>query len=99
MNWINIVQKSLNYIEDHLLENLNAEMVAKSMFTSSAYFQKIFRIVTGFTVSDYIRNRRLSLAGEEFATSRIKVIDAALKFGYESPESFTKAFPIITWYI
>lgn len=92
MNWINIVQKSLNYIEDHLLENLNAEMVAKSMFTSSAYFQKIFRIVTGFTVSDYIRNRRLSLAGEEFATSRIKVIDAALKFGYESPESFTKAF-------
>lgn len=92
MDWINVVQKSLNYIEDHLLENINSESVAKSVFTSSAYFQKIFSIVTGYTVADYIRNRRLSLAGEEIASGRTRVLDAALKFGYETPESFTKAF-------
>lgn len=92
MNWINTVQKALNYIEDNLLEDINAEAIAENVFTSSAYFQKIFSIVTGFTVGDYIRNRKLSLAGEEISSGKIKIIDAALKFGYESPESFTKAF-------
>lgn len=92
MEWVNAVQKALNYIEDHLLEELDAEGVARSAFTSSAYFQKIFHIVTGLTVGDYIRSRRLSLAGEEIAAGRTRVIDAAAKYGYESPESFTKAF-------
>lgn len=92
MDWIHVVQQALNFIEDHLLETLNAEMAAKNAFTSSAYFQKIFSIVTGYTFSDYIRSRRLSLAGEELATGKIRVIDAAYKYGYESPESFTKAF-------
>lgn len=92
MDWINIVQKALNMIEAHLMEDINAETIAKSLYTSSAYFQKIFSIVTGFPVGDYIRNRRLSLAGEEIEAGKTKVLDAALKFGYESPESFTKAF-------
>lgn len=92
MDWINLVQKALNFMEDHLLEDISAETVAQSIFTSSAYFQKIFSIVTGFTVSDYIRNRRLSLAGEEISVKKTKVIDAAFQYGYESPESFTKAF-------
>ena len=75
MDWVNAVQKALNYIEDHLLEELDAEGVARSAFTSSAYFQKIFHIVTGLTVGDYIRSRRLSLAGEEIAAGRTRVID------------------------
>lgn len=92
MDWINIVQKALNYIEDHLLEDLYAETIAQHVFTSSAYFQRSFSIITGFTVGDYIRYRRLSLAGEDLSVNRMKVIDAALKYGYETPESFTKAF-------
>lgn len=92
MEWINIVQNTLNYIEDHLLEDINADKIASQFFISSIYFQKIFSIITGFTINDYIKNRRLSLAGEELADSKIKIIDAALKYGYESPESFTKAF-------
>lgn len=92
MNWINIVQKALNYIEDHLLEDIHAETIAQQVFTSSAYFQRSFSIITGISVGDYIRYRRLSLAGEELSVNRMKVIDAALKYGYESPESFTKAF-------
>lgn len=92
MDWINIVQQSLNYIEDHVLEELDAEVLSSYVSTSNAYFQKIFHIVTGFTIGEYIRNCRLSLAGEEIAGGKVKVLDATLKYGYESPESFTKAF-------
>lgn len=92
MDWINMVQKALNFIEENLQEDINAERIAQNVYASSAYFQKIFSIVTGYPVGDYIRNRRLSLAGEEIAGGKIKVIDVALKYGYESPESFTKAF-------
>lgn len=91
MEWINIIQKSLNYIEDHVSERLDATILAQNACVSEAYFQKIFRIVTGITVADYIRNRRLSLAGEDMQKGR-KVIDTAMTYGYESPESFTKAF-------
>lgn len=52
----------------------------------------MFYALTGFTVSQYIRNRRLTLAAEELASTDKKVIDVALKCGYESPEAFTKAF-------
>ena len=49
-------------------------------------------MLCGFTVSDYIRQRRLTLAGSELVSSDIKIIDIALKYGYESPDSFSKAF-------
>ena len=68
------------------------EDVAKEVYISPFYFQKGFSLLCGFTVSEYIRNRRLSLAGNELATSEKKVIDVALKYGYDSPDSFTKAF-------
>lgn len=92
MEWINIVQNALNDIEDHLLEDINADKIASQYFISSVYFQKIFSIITGFTINDYIKNRRLSLAGEELVNNQMKIIDVAFKYGYESPESFTKAF-------
>lgn len=92
MEWINIVQKALNYMEDHLLDDIHSEQIAEAMYISNAYFQKTFKIVTGLSVSDYLRNRRLSLAGEELLLKNSKVMDTALKYGYESSESFTKAF-------
>lgn len=92
MDWIHAVQQTLNQVEEHLLEETDVETLAGQVFTTGAYLQKIFRIVTGFSVSDYIRNRRLSLAGEQLAGGGVKVIDAAFRYGYDSPESFTKAF-------
>ncbi|MBQ4051403.1 MAG: helix-turn-helix domain-containing protein, partial [Oscillospiraceae bacterium] len=68
------------------------EMVAAQSFSSSYHFQRVFSILCGFTIGEYIRNRRLSLAGTELATGKAKVIDVALKYGYESPDSFAKAF-------
>ena len=67
-------------------------MVAAQSFSSSYHFQRVFSILCGFTIGEYIRNRRLSLAGTELTTSDAKVIDVALKYGYESPDSFAKAF-------
>ena len=84
MDWIQNVQRALNYIEANMFdEELNNEAVAKQAFSSNANFQRIFSIVTGVTVADYIRCRRLTLAGKELSESSIKVIDVALKYGYE----------------
>lgn len=92
MDWISGMQKSIDYIEAHLTEPIDYEKVAAESFSSSYHFQRVFSILCGFTVGEYIRNRRLSLAGAELAAGDIKVIDAALKYGYESPDSFAKAF-------
>ena len=92
MDWIIGLQKAIDYIEDNLTETIDYEKVAAQSFSSSYHFQRVFSILCGFTVGEYIRNRRLSLAGTELASSDIKVIDAALKYGYESPDSFAKAF-------
>lgn len=92
MDWPTGLQKAIDYIEDHLLEKIDYDTVATQSFSSSYHFQRIFCILCGFTVGEYIRNRRLSLAGAELAAGDAKVIDIALKYGYESPDSFAKAF-------
>ena len=83
---------AVNYIEPNLHEAVNIKNIADHVYSSSDYFQKMLLMVTGFTVSEYIRNRKLSLAGHELSASKSKVIDVALKYGYETHESFTKAF-------
>ncbi len=92
MNWIIGIQKAIDYIEDNLTETIDYEKVAAQSFSSSYHFQRVFSILCGFTVGEYIRNRRLSLAGAELASGNVKIIDVALKYGYESPDSFAKAF-------
>lgn len=92
MKWINDTQNAINFIESNLLENINADDVSKYINSSTDYFQKTFHIVTGLSISEYIRNRRLTLAGEELKNTQAKVIDVSLKYGYDSPDSFTKAF-------
>ena len=92
MNWITGMQNAINYIDEHITENLDYNEIAAHSFSSSWHFQRVFSILCGFTVGEYIRNRRLSLAGDELACGNVKIIDAALKYGYESPDSFAKAF-------
>lgn len=92
MNWIDGVQQAINYIEDNITEKLDIEEIAARSFSSSYHFQRVFSILCGYTIGEYIRNRRLSLAGSELQRGKIKVIDAAVKYGYESPDSFAKAF-------
>lgn len=92
MDWITGMQKAIDYIEAHLTEPIDYDAVAAQSFSSSYHFQRVFGLLCGFTVGQYIRNRRLTLAGAELATTDAKVIDVALKYGYESPDSFAKAF-------
>ena len=92
MDWITGIQNAINYIEDHITEEHDYERIAKESFSSPFHFQRVFSILCGYTLGEYIRNRRLTLAGAELASTREKVIDVAYKYGYESPESFAKAF-------
>lgn len=92
MDWITGLQNAINYIENNLTESLNYDEIAAQSFSSKYHFQRVFSILCGFTVGEYIRNRRLSLAGAELAAGNAKVIDVALKYGYENPDSFAKAF-------
>ena len=93
MDWIRSFQHSIDYIEENLAnEELSIEDIACLMNISTFYYQKIFTIICGFSVGEYIRGRRLSIAGSELAAADNKVIDIALKYGYDTHEGFTKAF-------
>ena len=86
------IQNALAYIEENLTEGLEIRDIAKQAFLSSFYFQRIFGAMCGISVGEYIRCRRLTLAGEELASSDSKIIDIAAKYGYDSPDSFNRAF-------
>jgi AraC family transcriptional regulator len=92
IGWIEGIQNAIEYIEDNLTEELNIQDIAEKACVSAFYFQRIFNILCGFSVGEYIRNRRLSIAAEELSKADAKVIDVAIKYGYDSPDSFTRAF-------
>lgn len=92
MDFIQNLQKAIDYMEKNILEPITYEDVAKYVYMSNYHFHRTFSLVTNITVNKYIRNRRLSMAGQDISISNEKVIDIALKYGYDSPESFTKAF-------
>lgn len=92
MDWITGLQRALDYTEEHITEPIDYEKAAKEACSSSFHFQRVFSTICGFSLGDYIRLRRLSLAGSELAATNAKVIDIALKYGYDSPESFSRAF-------
>lgn len=92
MEWLQRMTNAVDYIEKHLEEPIEVARIAEVAYSSSFHFQRMFHILTGNTVVEYIRKRRLTLAARELAEKKAKVIDIALKYGYETPEAFTKAF-------
>ncbi len=92
MNWIAGIQHAIDYIEENITQDLDYDEIAKRAYASSFHFQRVFGILCGYTLGEYIRARRFTLAGMELAASDIKVIDVAVKYGYDSPESFGRAF-------
>lgn len=92
MNWIESMSEAIKYIEDNLDDDLEVEVIAAKAFISPFYFQKAFSLLCGFSVGEYIRYRRLANAGNDLLTTDEKIIDIAMKYGYYSPDSFTKAF-------
>lgn len=92
MNWNESISRAIEYIESNLTNDITIQDIADYSYISSFYFQKGFAIVCGYSISEYIRNRKLSLAGYEILHTNNKIIDIALKYGYDYPDSFTKAF-------
>src|SRR5690606_9677992 len=86
------LQKAIEFMETNLQENITIEDIAEKAHLSSYHFQRTFTILTDMTVAEYLRRRRLTKAAHEVSTTNIKIIDLALKYGYQTPESFTKAF-------
>ena len=91
MEWLTCIKSSIDYIERNIKETLSIDDIAKNAFVSSYYLQVGFQVMTGYSIGEYIRNRKLYLAALDLKKGA-KVIDVALDYGYETPESFTKAF-------
>lgn len=90
--WADGIQNAICYIEDNLTEFLDIADIAAKAYVSPFHFQRIFGALCGFTVGEYIRNRRLTLAAQMLSHGDAKVIDVALKYGYDSLDSFARAF-------
>ncbi|MCL2573937.1 MAG: AraC family transcriptional regulator [Defluviitaleaceae bacterium] len=92
MEWLAGMNNALSYIEDNLADEISFDRVAQAACCSSYHFQRMFSFIAGVPLAEYIRRRRLTLAAVELQTSDAKVIDVAVKYGYESPEAFSRAF-------
>ena len=85
------IQRAIDYIEEHLDDKIDYVEVAKCAYSSSYHFQRVFGILCGMTLGEYIRRRRLSRAAGDLLAGE-RALDVALKYGYESSESFSRAF-------
>lgn len=92
MTLVESLQKAIDYMETHLLERITIEAISKQAHVSSFHFQRLFMILTETSVGEYLRRRRLTLAAQELSNSDDIIIDIAYKYGYDTPEAFSKAF-------
>ncbi|AOY74640.1 AraC family transcriptional regulator [Clostridium formicaceticum] len=92
MDSLKRMNEALSCIEENLTNDIDLKEVARIALCSEYHFQRMFSFLAGVTLSEYIRRRRLTLAAFELINSDIRVIDIAIKYGYSSPDSFTRAF-------
>ncbi|MEK5250408.1 AraC family transcriptional regulator [Bacillus mycoides] len=92
MDSLKNMNAAMQYIEDNLTHEIDFKEVAKIAFCSEYHFKRMFSFLAGISLSEYIRCRRLTLAAFELKDCNAKVIDVAIKYGYNSPDSFTRAF-------
>lgn len=95
MDWIERLNNAMNYIEEHLCDKLELDEAARIACCSTYHFQRMFAYMAGVPLSEYVRRRRMTLAAADLQSGGAKVIDAALKYGYESPTAFNRAFKSI----
>ncbi|PEY32466.1 AraC family transcriptional regulator [Bacillus cereus] len=92
MDSLKNMNAAIQYIEDNLTNDIEFKEVARLAFCSEYHFKRMFSFLAGMSLSEYIRCRRLTLAAFELKDSSVKVIDIAMKYGYNSPDSFSRAF-------
>ncbi len=92
MDWIKTINQAIACMEDHLTDGITLADIAKHVHLSAFHFHRAFSLLTDMSPAEYLRKRRLSQAGADLMNGEEKVIDVAMKYGYDSPESFAKAF-------
>lgn len=92
MEWIERLNGAMNYVEEHLCDNLDMKEMAKIACCSTYHFQRMFAYMAGVPLSEYVRRRRMTLDAAELQGGNKKVIDVAFKYGYDSPTAFNRAF-------
>jgi AraC family transcriptional regulator len=91
MNWLQIINDSIDYIEDHIDEDITLHQLASRYYVSDYHFSRVYQIICGVGFADYLRKRRLSLSAIDVINNK-SILDVALKYGYQSHEAFSKAF-------
>lgn len=92
MKPLTVIENAISYIEENLEKPLSVSEIAHQSGYSNFYFQRLFSAICNISVGEYIRFRKMTLAAEDLLNSDMRIIDTAYKYGYETPESFTKAF-------
>ena len=92
MEWVERLNESMKYIEEHLADEIDYEQLGRIACCSAYHFQRMFTYMAGMTLSEYIRRRRMSLAAVDLQGGDAKVVDIAEKYGYHSPTAFNRAF-------
>lgn len=92
MEWIEKLNSSINYIEDHLTDEIDYEELGRISGCSSYHYQRMFTYLAGTSLSEYIRRRKMSLAAVDIQNGKERIIDVAEKYGYHSPTAFNRAF-------
>lgn len=92
MEWIDRLNSAIEYIEEHLTDEIDYEQLGRIACCSAYHFQRMFTYMAGVPLSEYIRRRKMSLAAVDFQGEGRKIIDVAGKYGYSSPTAFNRAF-------
>ena len=95
MDSLSSFNNALSYIEEHLTEDIDFNQLAKIALSSEYHFKRMFSFLAGISLSEYIRRRRLTLAALELKNTDLKIIDVAVKYGYGSADSFSRAFHVM----
>lgn len=95
MDWIERLNGAIGYIEEHLTDVVDYEELGKIACCSAYHFQRMFSYMADVPLSEYIRRRRMTMAAVDLQSGDEKVIDIALKYGYDSPTAFNRAFQSI----
>src|SRR5690625_2014370 len=92
MTLVESIQKAIEYMEENLLDDITIKDIAKIAHMSPYHFQRSFMILTDMSVKEYLSRRRLTKSAQELSSTNMRVTDLAYKYGYDTPESFSKAF-------
>lgn len=92
MNFLQAMNEAIEYIEAHLTESINLSEAVRNTGYTYSYFQRVFSCIAGMTTSEYIRKRKMTLAAVDLKENKERVIDVALKYGYDSADAFSRAF-------